>query len=263
MGAFSLIVVINLLNRLSMCDGVLKKGESEEDTEMSVEKETRADVSSGPSSPESNDAESVRNANKRPHEPEWEAEPDLYGIRRSGRARTTTTRFQIETEQKVRKFDVPKSKSRRSKSSDEDSGSAYEESSSDGECLSRHARKEKQARKKSKKHKSKSKERKSKGHKKSKKHKRSHEKKKKHSESSDDDEGESSDDRRTSRRQVTKVKSYKEETVDDELTESDDEVSGPTTKSVDYENTDGIDRILDFRTDSVGRASLLSLNLKR
>ncbi len=97
--------------------------------------------------------------------------------------------------------------SNRSKSSD-GSGSVYEESSSDSEILSKHAKRQKQARKKAKKKKSKSrdrkKERSSGKHKKSKKHKKS-ERRRKLSDSSDEDDN-SSDDRRSSRRRAVKVK---------------------------------------------------------
>ncbi len=51
-------------------------------------------------------------------------------------------------------------------------------------------------------------------------------------------------------------RSYKEEDEfeDDLMSESEDDDDAPLDKhqSIDYENTDGIDRILDFRVDKVG-----------
>ena len=47
-------------------------------------------------------------------------------------------------------------------------------------------------------------------------------------------------------------RSYKEDAYDHDLSESDEVMPDQTARSVDYENTDGIDRILDYRIDQIG-----------
>lgn len=143
-------------------------------------------------------------------EKEWDAEPDLYGIRRSGRARTKTAPFQIAEDQKIQKPMTEVLPGSKRKTEQLKSGSEFEESS-DGESLEKTARREKLARKSAKKRKKS----KHKSSEKKKSHKLKKSKRKRTSLSSGDghddstDEDSSDGERRTSnRRRATKVKHW-------------------------------------------------------
>merc|ERR1712064_89984 len=110
-------------------------------------------ASSVPSPSSENNLEIEKKGPTRLGEREWDAEPDLYGIRRSGRARTKTAPFQISEEQKTHKVTLEDLSRSKRKSEQMKSGSEFEETSSDDESLEKTAKREKLARKSAKKQK--------------------------------------------------------------------------------------------------------------